>query len=237
MGSHGNVQVIHSDEQFKSEFAKIGSNLVVVDFTASWCGPCQRIAPIFAELSVKYATVVFLKVDVDQCKATASSHGVQAMPTFQFFVGGVKVDEMKGADPSALETKIKQWSIQSTFPPVDSAKVAAGRQLDCFRELLENPPDTFNSVSQLLLRIASNIVKEPREPKYRTLKLNTNTFQNKLLPVKGAVECLFAMGFEESGDQVIIQADKSLEDLKMIRDTILDERNKREVLLKTMQQS
>ena len=50
------------------------------------------------------------------CKATASSHGVQAMPTFQFFVGGVKVDEMKGADPSALETKIKQWSIQSTFP-------------------------------------------------------------------------------------------------------------------------
>ena len=38
------------------------------------------------------------------------------MPTFQFFVGGVKVDEMKGADPSALETKIKQWSIQSTFP-------------------------------------------------------------------------------------------------------------------------
>lgn len=36
MGSHGNVQVIHSDEQFKSEFAKIGSNLVVVDFTASW---------------------------------------------------------------------------------------------------------------------------------------------------------------------------------------------------------
>ena len=83
------------------------------------------------------------------------------------------------------------------FKSVDSAKVATGRQLDCFRELLENPPDTFNSTSQLLLRIATNIVQEPNEPKYRTLKLSTNTFQNKLLPVKGAVECLFAMGFED----------------------------------------
>jgi hypothetical protein len=49
----------------------------------------------------------------------------------------------------------------------------------------------------LLLRIANNIEQEPNEPKYRTLKLSTNTFQNKLLPVKGAVECLFAMGFED----------------------------------------
>jgi hypothetical protein len=69
--------------------------------------------------------------------------------------------------------------------------------LVCFRELLENPPDTFDSASQLLLRIANNIAEEPNEPKYRTLKLSTNTFQNKLLPVKGAVECLFAMGFED----------------------------------------
>ena len=99
--------------------------------------------------------------------------------------------------PSCL-SNLFMWTKKIVLlKPVDSAKVAAGRQLDCFRELLENPPDTFNSVSQLLLRIASNIVKEPRQPKYRTLKLNTNTFQNKLLPVKGAVECLFAMGFEE----------------------------------------
>lgn len=235
MGSHGNVRVVHSDDQFKSEFEKIGSNLVVVDFTASWCGPCQRIAPVFAELSIKYSTIVFLKVDVDECQMTAQSHNVRAMPTFLFFFGGSKVDEIKGADPSALETKINQWSIQSNLSPVDSTKVAIGRQLECFRELLENPPDTFNSTSQLLLRIASNIMKEPHEHKYRTLKLSTNTFQTKLLPVKGAVECLFAMGFEDSGDEIILRTDKSLEDLNMIHDTILDEKNKREILLKSMQ--
>lgn len=237
MGSHGNVRIISSDDQFKTEFEKSGTSLVVVDFTASWCGPCQRIAPVFAELSIKYSTVIFLKVDVDDCQMIAASHGVHAMPTFQFFLNGMKVDEIKGADPSALETKTKQWSIQSTFAPVDSAKVAKGRQLDCFRDLLENTPDTFNTTGQLLLRIANNIIKEPNKPKYRTLKLSTNTFQAKLLPVKGAVECLFAMGFEDSDDQVVLQADKSLEDLKMIRDTILDECNKREVLLKSMQQS
>ena len=88
--------------------------------------------------------------------------------------------------------------------PVDSAKVDRGRQLDCFRELLENPPDTFDTVSQLLLRIANNIAQEPNEPKYRTLKLSTNTFQNKLLPVKGAVECLFAMGFEDVSTTAIL---------------------------------
>lgn len=83
------------------------------------------------------------------------------------------------------------------FQPVDSAKVEAGRQLDCFRDLLENSPEAFDNASQLLLRIANNIVQEPKEAKYRTLKLSTNTFQNKLLPVKGAVECLYAMGFED----------------------------------------
>jgi hypothetical protein len=54
----------------------------------------------------------------------------------------------------------------------------------------------------LLLRIANNIEQEPNESKYRTLKLSTNTFQNKLLPVKGAVECLFAMGFEDVSGRI-----------------------------------
>ncbi|XP_046859162.1 monothiol glutaredoxin-S11-like [Xenia sp. Carnegie-2017] len=234
MASHGNVLVIQSDEQFNAEFQQNSNKLVIVDFTASWCGPCKRIAPVFEQLSTQFTQAVFLKVDVDICKGTAAIYGIRAMPTFLFFLHGQKLDELRGPDPKALEEKILQLSLQSNQTAVDSSKVTIGRALDCFRELLENSPDAFDSASQLLLRIANNVIKEPKEIKYRTLKLSTNTFQNKLLPVKGAVECLFAMGFEDNDDKVVLDEKKSLDDLTIIRDTILDERNKREVMLQTL---
>ena len=102
----GPMLVMSDESQFSLELTAAGSKLVVVDFTASWydfssitsfsflskkvycfnrCGPCQRIAPFFEELSRRYPRAVFLKVDVDQCPETAASNGVTAMPTFIFF--------------------------------------------------------------------------------------------------------------------------------------------------------
>ncbi|KAM7446377.1 Thioredoxin-like protein 1 [Porites harrisoni] len=104
-----NVIVIMNDGHYQSEMTKAGAKLVVVDFTASWCGPCKSIAPKFASLSVKYPSAVFLKVDVDKCEDIAIANNVSAMPTFKFFKGKVKVDEMTGADEKKLEEKIKKW--------------------------------------------------------------------------------------------------------------------------------
>ena len=56
------VKVLADDAQFQAELSSAGSKLVVVDFTASWCGPCKRIAPFYDELSAKYSKAVFLKV-------------------------------------------------------------------------------------------------------------------------------------------------------------------------------
>merc|ERR1719422_1086228 len=102
------VVVIKDDGHFQAQLAAAGPKLVVVDFTASWCGPCKRIAPFFEELSTKYSRAVFLKVDVDECQETAAAQGVSAMPTFIFFRNKTKIDKIQGADNKALEEKIKQ---------------------------------------------------------------------------------------------------------------------------------
>jgi len=99
---------IKNDSQFESELTKAGKNLVVVDFTASWCGPCKRIAPEYAQFPKKFPQVTFLKVDVDDCQELASAHGVNAMPTFNFYRNKAKVDSLEGADPDGLIAKIKQ---------------------------------------------------------------------------------------------------------------------------------
>ncbi|CAG0907457.1 unnamed protein product, partial [Darwinula stevensoni] len=103
------VRVIRDETHFQGELTAAGNKLVVADFTASWCGPCQRIAPAFSDMSVRYNKAVFLKIDVDNCSETAAAQGVTAMPTFIFYRNKVKVDRLQGADPTALENKIKQY--------------------------------------------------------------------------------------------------------------------------------
>ncbi|KAJ3647321.1 hypothetical protein Zmor_019205 [Zophobas morio] len=105
----GTIKVINDENHFQTELSNASTRLVVADFTASWCGPCQRIAPIFQQLSTKYAKAVFLKIDVDKCQETAAMQGVSAMPTFIFYRNKAKVDTLRGADPTALENKIQQY--------------------------------------------------------------------------------------------------------------------------------
>jgi len=103
----GNMRSVPTDADFHTELANAGSKLVVVDFHATWCGPCHKIAPKFAELSTRFPKALFLKVDVDQCTQTAQEQNVSAMPTFIFYRNKVKLDSMRGADPNMLEEKIK----------------------------------------------------------------------------------------------------------------------------------
>jgi len=98
-----------------------GDKLAVVDFTATWCGPCKQIAPVFASFVNKYPNAFFMKVDVDKCQATAGRFGVTAMPTFIFFKNLQQIDKMSGADPNALEAKIKQHYTDSLDPVMKDA--------------------------------------------------------------------------------------------------------------------
>lgn len=88
--------------------AGASNQLVVIDFSAVWCGPCKAIAPFFSSLSDSIDNVVFLKVDVDDNPDTAAKYSVSAMPTFLFIKGGTVVDRLMGANPQRLQELIDE---------------------------------------------------------------------------------------------------------------------------------
>ncbi|KAJ3075320.1 hypothetical protein HDU98_008568 [Podochytrium sp. JEL0797] len=98
------VKSMATDAQFAETIASAEpSKLVVVDFTASWCGPCKAIKPFYAELASKHRHVSFVTVDIDQLKETAGKNQITSVPTFQFYKAGALVATMKGADPTQLQ--------------------------------------------------------------------------------------------------------------------------------------
>merc|ERR1712060_77699 len=108
-GASGSVVYIKSEEQFNTIIA--AGKPVIIDFTATWCGPCQRIAPFFEELSTKYPSVTFVKVDVDEMDTISGSCGVRCMPTFLVFKDGKATDsKLEGASPDALEALVKKFA-------------------------------------------------------------------------------------------------------------------------------
>ncbi|KAN0035423.1 hypothetical protein ACTA71_004692 [Dictyostelium dimigraforme] len=114
------------DNQLDSELVTAGKRLVVVDFTATWCGPCKMISPYFEQLSSEYKDVIFLKVDVDQCKSTTQSQGVRAMPTFKFFIERKQVHEFSGADKNQLKSSIERLQPQLSFASQGNALGGGG---------------------------------------------------------------------------------------------------------------
>nr|XP_027102044.1 thioredoxin H2-like [Coffea arabica] len=79
---------------------------MVVDFAASWCGPCKLMEPLVKDMSGKYTDIDFVKIDVDELPDVAQEHRVQAMPTFLLLKQGKEVDRIVGAKKDELEKKI-----------------------------------------------------------------------------------------------------------------------------------
>lgn len=101
------VKPIHTEAELEAEFKAAGTKLVVVDFFAEWCLPCQGAAPYITNLSrAMQAVAVFLKVDVDTCNDLALKYGVKAMPTFILFRKGAPVGEIEGPNMNTLEEEI-----------------------------------------------------------------------------------------------------------------------------------
>ncbi len=98
-----------TDDNFESEVDK--SDLpVLVDFGATWCGPCRALEPIVVELAGEYEGKLKVgTVDIDKARGVATRFGIMSVPTLIFFKGGEVVEKITGLMPKAnLRQKIDQ---------------------------------------------------------------------------------------------------------------------------------
>lgn len=85
-------------------------SLVLVDFNATWCGPCKRIKPKLEVLSSVYTDIFFCAVDVDQCEELAKRYNISCMPTFHFFKNGKLVEGLtvEGANEQSVTESLEK---------------------------------------------------------------------------------------------------------------------------------
>lgn len=85
-----------TDENFESEVLK-SSVPVLVDFTATWCGPCKALAPVVEAIANEHAgTYKVAKVDIDECPEVTQRYGIRGVPTVLVFKGGEKKGQHVG---------------------------------------------------------------------------------------------------------------------------------------------
>lgn len=92
------MEVTVTNENF--ETLKSGDKPLVIDFWATWCGPCRMVAPIISEMAAKYdGKIVVGKCDVEEGDEVAAQFGIRNIPTVVFMKGGEIVDKLVGAVP------------------------------------------------------------------------------------------------------------------------------------------
>lgn len=104
------VIVVEDSGHFDTIIESSKDTIIVVDFFTTWCGPCKRIAPQLEELAREKSKVWFIKVDAEKFPDLASSHNVDAFPTFAFYKNKEweEEEQFKGADIGQIRKRIER---------------------------------------------------------------------------------------------------------------------------------
>lgn len=102
------MQHLTTLDEFQAEVTHSGHDCVV-DYYATWCGPCKVIAPVFEDLAATTRGVFFYKVNVDEASDIAQAQGIRAMPTFVFYRNGAPVMSVSGANKALLQERMKAF--------------------------------------------------------------------------------------------------------------------------------
>ena len=102
-----------NDLNFETEVLQ-SETPVLVDFTATWCGPCKQIAPLIDQLADEYVgKVKVVKLDIDEAPNTAVKFGVRGVPTIIVFKGGEAVARQMGAAPKTVIAQVLQRGLSA----------------------------------------------------------------------------------------------------------------------------
>jgi len=121
------VQIINSASQLQELI--MGNNIVVIDFFATWCGPCKAIAPAYEQLATsctESGKMVFTKVDVDKQKDIAQAYQITAMPTFVVLKNGAESDRVQGSEMQKLGRVVRELIAESGGSQISASSSASG---------------------------------------------------------------------------------------------------------------
>ena len=104
----GKYLIETSDNSFDKDVIQASKKTpIVVDFWASWCGPCRMLGPILEKLAREYnGKIIVVKLSVEENEGKPQEYGVMSIPSVKMFKNGKVVDEFVGAIP---ESRVREW--------------------------------------------------------------------------------------------------------------------------------
>jgi thioredoxin 1 len=112
---------------FKDTVGKQG--IVLLDWWASWCGPCRAFAPIYEQVSGKHADITFGKIDTDAEQELSGAFEIRSIPTLMVFRDGILLFQQAGALPAAaleeLISKVRELDMEDVRRQVEAQRTAA----------------------------------------------------------------------------------------------------------------
>ena len=209
-------------ETFQSEVLdRSQSQVVMVDFWADWCGPCQSLTPVLEKLTGEFAgAVVLAKVNADQEQALAGHFGIRSLPTVLIVHQGQIVDHFMGAQPeSTIREMLSKHAGQAPGAAPEPAAIEPSIRLDVesLEQAVAADPDNHQLKMQLAVALAQSGQQEAAAKQFSALP-EVERESDQGLAVEGQLELWSALTAENSAEALAAALDQNPENVGALHD-------------------